>query len=256
MGKRSGQSSTTDIVERELAAIFPIVATPGFWDMLHENAARLAREISVGDPWLNLPSELPRWRSSFGGDLLAGPSLPGFCAKSASSIRSKVLRKCQREPDKMPSAFVSDDQPVPNIGDLVRTRVTCRYLDGVDFFANNLAAYLKELGLKPQRKREGRIEGYFAQHVYFVTDQVFSVGGIKKIVPIRCEVQVATELATQMWNASHHLYESARDGDGAADMWQWDVDDPQFVAHQLGHMMHLADGLLVQLRRDAARKKK
>ena len=65
---------------------------------------------------------------------------------------------------------------------------------------------------------------------------------------INCEIQLASELATRVWDASHPLYEDARTRSASPEEWQWKPTDPHFIANQLGHMIHLADGLLVQLR--------
>ena len=65
---------------------------------------------------------------------------------------------------------------------------------------------------------------------------------------IICEIQVATELSTTVWDTTHTLYEVSRDSDEVPEDWQWSPKDPRFISRQLGHMIHLADGLLVQLR--------
>jgi len=96
--------------------------------------------------------------------------------------------------------------------------------------------------------REGRIEGYFAQHITFEQSVILRIAGHEQIATLKCEIQLASELATRIWDASHPLYEDARIRRNSPSEWQWTPDDPRFIANQLGHMIHLADGLLVQLR--------
>lgn len=137
---------------------------------------------------------------------------------------------------------------MPCLNDLVRTRVECQFLDGVEFFADCLEQLATELGILATREREGRLQGYFAQHFCFEHPVYFRFGGSEEPVRILCEVQIATALATRVWEESHRTYEDWRIRDDQAEEWQWQPTDPRFIARQLGHMIHLADGLLVQLR--------
>ena len=102
--------------------------------------------------------------------------------------------------------------------------------------------------MSPSRSRKGSIEGYFAQHVDFKETLLFRFGGQNQTAEITCEVQIASEMATRMWDASHPFYEAARVEEGQPQDWQWKAGDKRFIANELGHMIHLADGLLVQLR--------
>jgi len=98
------------------------------------------------------------------------------------------------------------------------------------------------------RVRQGSLQGYFAQHIGIRQPVLYRVGGVATAVEIECEIQIATTLATRMWDASHPVYETVRQEDVESREWQWKPSDPRFLSNQLGHMLHLADGLLVQLR--------
>jgi len=238
---------------RELAALRPEVRLPGYWKNLAENAARWAAELTVGPFWTEAKNRLDQWRTEYRAlteaDLLLQPGLPDFVSKPETSIRDKLFRRCKDDPEYVQKALAGEGPPIPRLGDLVRTRISCRYIDGVEFLANKLFALAKEMGFHSERWREGRIEGYFAQHVIVQQDVIFRLGGQGELGKIRCEIQIASELATRMWDAAHPLYESVRGSAVAPENWQWKPDDPQFISSQLGHMIHLADGLLVQLRR-------
>ena len=242
-----------DTLQRKLASLRPETALPGFWESIAANCDQWAREISAGPFWAEIDKKLDQWRSEYrqatkGADLLARTGMPPFVGKSATSIKSKVFRKCRANLKKSEQIFSTAGAPVPALSDLVRTRIVCRYIDGVEFLATKMEMLAGEMGRNPKRDREGRLEGYFAQHLTVDADVFFRID--KDAIPakIRCEIQLATELATKMWDASHPFYEFARERDVPAESWQWNPTDPQFIANQLGHMIHLADGLIVQLR--------
>lgn len=235
----------------EIEEQHPHIKAPGYWDVVSENCTQWARELSVQNFWLNVGRQAPTWdgefKSSFnGGSLLARP-LESFVGKSAASIKSKVLRHA--------NVGFNDagDYPVPKLNDLIRTRVICAYLDGVEFFANKLELMGKDAGITIERNRQGRTEGYFAQHCYFEECVLFRIGGSTNSTKVKCEIQIATQLSTRVWEASHDLYEKHRENKQRAEDWQWNPQDPRFIAHQLGHMIHLADGLIVQLRNTGAK---
>ncbi|MGH8104473.1 MAG: hypothetical protein ACREJQ_08135 [bacterium] len=238
---------------RQLAELRPEVRLPGFWANLAENCTRWAAELSVGPFWAQAKDRLDRWRMEYRAaseaDLLTQPGLPPFTSKPEQSIRDKLFRRCKENGDHIQKAIAPAGPPLPRLGDLVRTRIACRYIDGVEFLASKLLDLAEEMGLSPSRRREGRIEGYFAQHVTVSQEVIFRLAGHGELTKVVCEVQIASEMATRMWDAAHPLYETVRGKGDAPEDWQWKPDDPRFISNQLGHMIHLADGLLVQLRR-------
>lgn len=244
---------------RELATLRPEVRLPGFWANLSENSARWAEELSVGPFWTEAKRRLDQWRTEYradtDADLFSQPGLPNFTAKPEKSTRDKLFRRCKQEADYLPKAIAKEGAPIPRLGDLVRTRIPCRYIDGVEFLANKIMGLAEEMELSPKRRREGRIEGYFAQHITVHQEVIFRLAGHGELTRVVSEIQIASEMATRMWDAAHPLYESARLRIAEPRDWQWKPNDPRFISNQLGHMIHLADGLLVQLRQ-AMRKRK
>jgi hypothetical protein len=133
--------------------------------------------------------------------------------------------------------------------------VETRFIDGVNFVADRLLELLKEYKLSPEIKpAQVRASGYYAAHVSFDYSFVYRFG-IAKTVSVRCEVQVATELSTTIWDRTHGAYELARTVESDDLRWQWDPEDPRFLASQLAHMIHLADGLVLRLRDTVVRAK-
>ena len=237
----------------KLATVREEILVPGFWNTLSDGCRRWAEEVSVGPFWAKAKDKLDQWRTEYrtlnNGDLLTASGLKNFVSKPEASIRDKVIRKCKKNCDSLHEVINVSGPPVPSICDLVRTRVACPYIDGVEFFANKLTDLANEMQLSPERERKGMIEGYFAQHITVQQQVIYRFGGGTQLANIRCEIQVASELATRMWDASHDLYENVRRDPTEAADWQWKPDDPRFISNQLGHMIHLADGLLVQLRK-------
>lgn len=235
------------------AELRPEIRVPGYWDNLTENCEQWASEVSVCPLWKAFDKHRPAWRTEFhqqtGGALLVSDELPQFCGKKHKRIQTKLRQlETGKAPKKAADMWPSEGPPVPRLHDLVRTRVKCQFLDGVEFIATKLEQLATDMDLHYERERQGRIEGYFAQHLYFTHDVIYRFGGVSQQVTISCEVQFATLLASRVWEESHAVYEVWRGREESQDEWQWNPKEPRFLARQLGHMIHLADGLLVQLR--------
>ena len=86
-------------------------------------------------------------------------------------------------------------------------------MDGVEFLANKLVETSEEQGCFYRRQREGRLNGYFAQHLYAKQQVIYRLAGQNLITEIHCEIQIASDMATSMWNAAHAIYEHARIGE-------------------------------------------
>jgi hypothetical protein len=240
-------------------AIQPYITLAGYWEALQKNCDQWAIELSIAPFWTAVKQRQSMWSNEFqrktSGALLANPGIPDFAAKKAKRVREKLLLDWIHagRPAEVTEFWPSTGPPVPLINDLVRTRIECQFLDGIEFFGVKLEELARELGIKYTRERKGRLAGYFAQHFCFTDKVIFRFGGGEQLASIQCEVQIATALATRIWEESHRTYEEWRVQRDDPEDWQWNPEDPRFTARQLGHMIHLADGLLVQLRNSAQR---
>lgn len=230
-------------------------AIPGYWKTIAENSDDWARAVTVSPLWTNANSELDEWkreyRREFSGILYKGGGLPNFIGKSPERIKEKILDRVNRSDDRALAVAEIFNQPipVPRIEDLVRVRVETQYLDGVPFMARKLLEVAKRFDTAAIITPKGKLAGYFAQHLTFMLPVHFRFNGEQTSCNVVCEVQVATVLATQVWEASHNLYENSRVKlDERSEDWQWSPSDPRFLSRQLGHMIHLADGLFCTLR--------
>jgi hypothetical protein len=231
------------------AELHPQTGIPNYWSIVESNVIQWAKDLTVSPFWSDTASELDKWRTEYhavtGSTLLSQAKLPDFVSKSKESIIDKLQRKYPI--DQIQDAF-EGDYPIPKIGDLVRVRLTCSYLDGVEFLAGKLMDLAKSTGVSAIHEKQGKIEGYYAQHINITQDVMRKVAGSSVIVKIECEIQIATDMSTKMWDTSHGLYERTRGQPIEAENWQWKHSDPRFISNQLGHLVHLVDGLLIQLR--------
>lgn len=252
----SSRVSTGDSFTEECGSFRKELAVPGYWKALEQNCSQWADEISVSPFWKEVDKRQPTWSNEFqrrtAGALLANPGIPKFVGKSAKRIREKLAHRSRDERVPISEMWPKSGPPVPFLNDLVRTRIECQFLDGVEFVGTSLEALAKECGVKCSRERQGLLEGYFAQHFLFEQPVFFRWGGGEEPTTVKCEIQIATLLATRIWEESHRIYETWRTREEDAQDWQWNPNDPRFVARQLGHMIHLADGLLVQLRNNVS----
>ena len=241
---------------KEIAERCPEVELPGYWTTLEENCKQWAIDITVSPFWRAANEHLRKWiaeyRIEFGGSLLTQEALPKFVGKGKTRIRSKLYEERKMDEEYVFKAFPENTQIIPNLNDLVRTRIDCQYMDGVEFIGNKLFDLASKFQSEPERKRKGRLEGYFAQHIVFKHDVFYRRAGNSTAARINCEIQLATTLSTQVWETTHTIYEEARGIKEKPEDWQWNPKDPRFVSRELGHMIHLADGLLVQLREAAS----
>lgn len=117
----------------------PETAIPGFWDTLVQDCSQWAKVTTVGPFWSEAEKLLPSWAGGYHAkydySLLTKPGLPNFIGKKVDPIRSKILNDY---PGKGPPAPFPKGPPVPQLPDPVRTRIHCRYLDGVSFQAEKV----------------------------------------------------------------------------------------------------------------------
>lgn len=227
------------------------ISVPGYWKTLEENCKNWSTEVAASPYWIEAKALLKHWnydyRLEHKDDLLTKLRLPSFHPKGIERIREKIAIKIGESKGEIRDLF-SDEAVVPVLNDLVRTRISCKYIDGVDYISKQLTGLAKKHNLSVERSKEGKLEGYFAQHIVVTHPIFYRVAGLPTQVALKTEIQVATDMSTRIWESTHSVYEEERVNPKNPEDWQWAPKDPRFVAHQLGHMIHLADGLLVQLR--------
>ena len=235
-----------------LESQWPLIKIPGYWDSLVENCENWAAEVSNNKLWNEIKKLLPDWKSEHrkvtGNPLLSVEGLMDFTHKGKRRILTKIINKVKTDESFKNIALGTSDPPIPQLNDLVRTRISCQYIDGVEFIANKIVEVARNENVFVDREKMGSLEGYFAQHIIIEDTVNYKFMGESSVVTINCEVQIGTALSTAIWNSTHKIYEIFRESFENPSDWQWNPKDPRFISNQIGHMIHLADGLIVGLR--------
>ncbi|MEO6812183.1 MAG: hypothetical protein ABI353_24000 [Isosphaeraceae bacterium] len=176
--------------------------------------------------------------------LLAEPESSSYhlLFKPSSSIINKLWRKNQHAP------IVHLGNISEHITDLVRTDISATTLSSAEFLANRMNALpviihgpevraefditIQTIRFEPEMKMES---GYFAYHglVRFKTGLVI-------------EVQIYSDLIRQWRKLSHRLYEQAR----IEPIHKHEFNSKESRLISLGHLLHLAECQLQQLRQE------
>lgn len=227
---------------------------PGYWETLASNTDDWAPLITASRFWRAANTELEGWNKEYrrehGGLLYKHKELPPFVGKSLHRIKEKTIEKIKRAPEhEMEIKRLFDSKaPVPRLEDLVRVRLETQFLDGVPFLAKKITELALSNEIEINVEPKGKIDGYFAQHINLKLPVFFVLNKESTNYNLTVEIQIATSLATMVWENSHALYEGTRTKQEKSEDWQWNPNDPRFLSRQLGHMIHLADGLFCNLR--------
>jgi len=135
--------------------------------------------------------------------------------------------------------------------DILRTRLSVRYLDGAIFLLEKTERLADSLNLKHSHRYKAEEEGYYAIHFYLTCP--FEIqskdSGLKKIES-KVEVQINTEVQNLILDLSHKYYEERRMKKRNVDeKWQWDYDCEEFTPNYLGHIIHYIEGMIMEVRK-------
>ncbi|HEX3842647.1 MAG TPA: hypothetical protein VHU85_17785 [Acidimicrobiales bacterium] len=150
-----------------------------------------------------------------------------------------------------PKGWVTPDNWFTLIPDLVRTTVVVRYIDGVEIVRGLINQAAHDVGIASvEISWEARDVGYYALHANIPVPLSRTTKGWKRLEEtILIEIQVCTQVQDVIRSLTHTIYETARrlpkDQDTA---WQWQYKDVDFTPKYLGHILHYADGMIVNIR--------
>jgi hypothetical protein len=174
--------------------------------------------------------------------------------KSLDSVVIKAYRKNilnnKNYPDPPKDGWITPENWFEKINDIIRTTITVKYLDGVDFLIKELDAYTCKNSLCFQSSFEAREEGYYAAHSGITYE--FSIPDIHfkpNKVNINIEIQVTTQIQEIIKTLLHKHYEEKRKVEIPNDYkWQWDHKSPEFIPNYLGHIIHYVEGMIIEIR--------
>lgn len=210
------------------------------------------------DFWLKLLNELAeindRYLVNKKVHLLIPNNKPKVFVKSLDSVIIKAYRKNILNNEYFPkppnSGWVTPDNWFESINDIVRTTITVKYLDGVQFILNELGILAEIFGLSFDSSFEAREEGYYAAHSGIIKE--FSIPDINFTptkVKLNIEIQVTTQIQEIIKTLLHKHYEEKRRIELPKDYkWQWDHKSPEFIPNYLGHIVHYVEGMIIEIR--------
>lgn len=180
-----------------------------------------------------------------------------FCIKPFSSFLNKTYRINVLNNDIFPNPPESGWVTPINwfshkgINDIIRTTIVVKYLDGVAFVIEKLVKFCKSNNIDFLNYKQANMDGYYAGHFYFY----YPFRGYdinyhdEKFMKFCIEIQIITQIQETIKSLLHYYYDENRiqSGLGKTD-WLWDYKCDQFSANYLGHLLHYADGMIVQVR--------
>jgi len=207
--------------------------------------------------WLALADELPDAESEYlvqkGFPLYANTQQkPDLVRKDWESFKLKTYRKNIRDNPKWPrepsGGWVLFPSWYSQVGDIVRTLIVVKYLDGLEFLAQRISEVAETHGLRVKQEKVARDEGYYATHVDVLgTVTLPGVDWDEIDVEVSVEIQVTTQLQDNIRQLLHFSYEAARSASTPKD-WKWDYRSPEFSANYLGHVLHYLEGKVMAAR--------
>lgn len=132
----------------------------------------------------------------------------------------------------------------------MRTSLVVKYLDGVKFLTKSLETLAEAEKIDFKHDLQARDTGYYASHTYAkfsasVPDHLWQARTVK----FDLEIQITTQLQEVIGRLTHAQYEvRRREPHSAREMWQWDHRSPEFQPNYLGHLLHYAEGMIMEVR--------
>jgi hypothetical protein len=198
--------------------------------------------------------------SETGFKLFAFPSDEEPHGKSWESFLLKSFRRNVLDNSNFPGApargWLLPGTWITDVHDVVRTVLVVKYLDGVKILIAALESIASIAGADFQSDLQARDTGYYAAHTYttFSVDLPEDDWTLKRHT-MKLEVQITTQLQEVMGKLTHKQYERRRELPASASVnWQWDHSSDAFQPNYLGHILHYAEGMIMEVRdRDRAK---
>lgn len=219
---------------------------------------KLQTDVEDSSLWRNLQSDLADYNDEYylknGYPLLRIESIPLY-TKSYDSVLNKSFRKNvllnEKFPDEPLEGWITPENWFQKIKDLLRTTITVRYLDGVEFITNKIKELAEKHDFSFHVDFEAREEGYYAAHIticgkFNIVNENWQA--IEMEIPI--EIQITTQLQEVIKGLLHKMYEEVRilPNEINNQKWQWDYKSKEFSSNYLGHILHYVEGMILEVR--------
>jgi ppGpp synthetase/RelA/SpoT-type nucleotidyltranferase len=219
---------------------------------------KLSVDLKKTEFWKGLQSNLVEYNDEYfllHSYPLIKPEPLVLHVKSYESLLNKSYRKNVLSNDNFPDppseGWIIPENWFSRIKDVLRTTLTVKYLDGVEFIVNKV----KELALSNDFKfdvdYEAREQGYYAAHITIVGKfKIVDINWNKQEAEIPIEIQVTTQLQEVIKTLLHRMYEEVRIKTKleSSKKWQWDYKSQEFSSNYLGHILHYVEGMILEVR--------
>ncbi len=220
---------------------------------------RVKNDLENSDYWKELTINFKEYHDGYvvksrGYDLFQSREfIPTILTKPFESFFQKTFRKNIVENKNWPAAptdgWVLPDNWLCRINDALRTSVTVKYLDGIDYMVDKIGGYTNSKGLSLRTYYEARDEGYYAVHLYIPLEfELPKMNWDTEKINISLEIQITTQLKEVIRKLLHSYYEEKRIGVKRDDKWQWNYNSDEFTANYLGHILHYLEGMIMEVR--------
>ncbi len=189
--------------------------------------------------------------------LLASPSEELlFDIKKFDSFLLKTFRKNVLAnslfPNEPKGGWLSPENWLSDINDIVRTSIVVKYLDGVGFLLNKLFEIAEKEGAGPRKYYVGGVDGYYAAHLYITKEyELPKMNFETQKISVTVEIQITTQIQEVIKHLLHKHFEKRRiKKPSKPEEWQWDYQCEEFATNYLGHILHYIDGMIIGLKKN------
>jgi len=218
---------------------------------------QIVTQITESAGWRALISELPEsndaYKIAHKSQLLKDFKIK-ILIKPYASLLNKSYRNNVKNNKNWPSppdgGWVCAPSWIGSFKDVFRTTITVSYLDGIQFLYERIKTAIESVGSECEFDLNSTLEGYYAGHFVLkgaakVPD--FDFGIVSQEYSV--EIQMTTHVKEAVKSILHPIYEKARLGYSEKD-WQWDFSCDEFIANNLGHIIHYVEGMIVRVRNE------
>lgn len=208
--------------------------------------------------WRSLTGQLADYDEEYlletGYALLGSREAPAVLIKPFDSFLLKTFRRNVLEnalwPNEPAGGWILPDNWYSRVGDVVRTWLVVKYLDGIEFISARIGSLCEKESLRYEVSLEAREEGYYAAHVnVWQPTEVPKLDWDTEIIAASIEIQLTTQLQDVIRKLLHKYYEERRQRIGEPRVkWQWEYKSDEFVTNYLGHILHYAEGMIMEVR--------
>ncbi|ACS80167.1 hypothetical protein [Maridesulfovibrio salexigens] len=202
----------------------------------------------------NYPEYIDEYSTKHSYHLFKDDSPPDIFIKPYESFIEKTYRKNVIQNKNWPlppdSGWISLEKGFSIIKDIVRTTITVKYLDGVNYIVEKYKELVEECTESNCHiDYEARDEGYYAVHLE-LREELQLVNSDWETYKCLCsfEVQISTQLQEVLKKLLHNHYEKNRLEAKIDDEWKWNYESSEFSVNYLGHILHYVEGMIMEIR--------